>query len=158
MGQHITLFWPARVKISDDVVAFGRGLGVLVREGASVGYRKIRAGHLQDNYADLGVASGNFSRRKITRGNVVVVPETERYRLPLGEKLPHLGREDTEMSAGIGGGFRPRVAGQDVQHPHAEGTVLVLLTPDSGWQVHQRSERAVGAAKCPNSDMLFGVH
>ena len=57
-------------------------------------------------------------------------------------------------SAAVSG---PGVAGENVQHAHAEFAVLILLAPDARGSVHQRSERAVGAAERPDARELFGI-
>ena len=76
---------------------------------------------------------------------------------PRGKELPDLRREDAEVRARVGGGFRPRVSGEDVQHARAELAVLVLLAPDARRQVHQRRERAVRAAPRPHAGELLRI-
>ena len=57
-------------------------------------------------------------------------------------------------SAAVSG---PECAGEDVQHARAELAVLVLLAPDARRQIHQRRERAVGAAERPDAGELVGI-
>ena len=67
-----------------------------------------------------------------------------------GAKMPKCVR----ASAAVSG---PECAGEDVQHAGAELAVLVLLAPDARRQIHQRRERAVGAAPRPDAGELVGI-
>ena len=106
---------------------------------------------------DLGIARGDFGGGKIAGRDVVVIPEIQVNGLAAREQLPHLRRENAEVRAAVGGGFRPRVSRENVQHAHAEFAVLILLAPDAGRRVHQRSERAIGAAQRPDAGELFRI-
>ena len=147
----------ARREVADDVEALGGGPQVGVGERAAIGHREIRPRHFDDDDADLLFARGDLGGGEVAGGHVVVVPEAQVDDLAAREQLPHLRREDAEVRARVGGGLGTRVPGQDVQHARAELAVLVLLAPDARRQIHQRRERAVGAAERPDAGELVGV-
>ncbi len=93
----------------------------------------------------------------VARRHVVVVPEAQVDDLVPREQLPHLRREDAEVRARVGGRLGSGMAGQDVQHARPELAVLILLAPDARRQIHQRRERAVGAAERPHARELVGI-
>ena len=93
--------------------------------------------------ADLGFARSDLGGGEVAGRHVVVVPEVQVHHLAAREELPDLRREDAEVRAAIGGGLRPGVPDEDVQHTHTELAVLALLTPHARRRVHQRRERAV---------------
>src|SRR5262249_42520566 len=98
------------------------------------------------NNAHLGLSGGNLRRRKIAWSNVVIIPEAEMNRLATRKELPHLRREDTKVRTRIRGGLRSRMPRENMQHPHTEPTVLILLTPDARWQVHEGGKGTIGTA------------
>ena len=115
-----------------------------------------RATSMTDD-ADLGIARGDFGRGEIARRHVVVIPEIQMNGLAAREQLPDLRREDAEMGAPVGRRFRTGMPGQNVQHAHAELAVLILLAPDARRRVHQRRERAIGAAQRPDAGELLRI-
>ena len=147
----------ARREIANDVQPFGRGFEIGIGELAAIGHGRIRARHFNADDADLRIARGNLRGGEIARGHVVVVPEIQVNRLAAREQLPHLRGEDAEVRAPVGRGLRPGMAGQNVQHAHAEFAVLILLAPDARGRIHQRREGAVGAAQRPDAGELFGI-
>ena len=148
----------AQREVADDVKALGGGLDVGVGELRTIRHGVIRAGHFDDDDADLGITGRDFGRREIASGDVVIVPEVQVNDLAARQHAPDLGGEDAEMGTAVGGGFRARMAGQDVQHAGAERAVLVLLAPHARRRVHQRREGAIGARQRPDARELLGVH
>ena len=151
LGEHVAVPRPAGGEVAQHVEPLGRGPQIGVGEGRAVGHRQVGPRHLEHDHAHLRVAGRDLRRREVARRHVVVVPETEGDDLPAGEQLPHLRREDAEMGARIGRRLRPRVPGENVEHPDPERAVLVLLAPDARGQVHERRERAVAAAEGPDA-------
>ena len=141
-------------EVADDVEALGGGTQVGVGERAAVGHAEVGARHLDDDDAHLLLARGDLGGGEVAGRHVVVVPEAQVDDLVAREQLPHLRREDAEVRARVGGGLGAGVPGQDVQDARAELAVLVLLAPDARRQVHQRRERAVGAAERPHAGEL----
>src|SRR6202043_2139454 len=127
----------------------GGGLEIRIRELAAIGDGKVRPGDLDRDDPHLLVARGNLGRGKVSRCDVVVVPEAQIDDLPSWKQLPHLRREDAEMSARIGGGLGTGMSRQDVEDAGAKPAVLILLAPDARREVHQRRERPVRTAECP---------
>src|SRR5262249_30670857 len=118
---------------------------------------KIGPGHFEDNKAHVWIAGSNRRGGKIAWGDIVIIPEAEMDRLATRKELPHLGGKNAKVGAGIGGGLRSRMSGQNVQHTHAEPAVLALLTPHPRRGVHQRREGAIGAAQGPDPGELGRV-
>ncbi len=145
-------------EIANHVKAFGGGFEIGIGELGAVGHRKIGARHFDGNDADLGIARGNFGGGKISGRDVVVIPEIQVNGLAAREEFPHLRGEDAEVRAAVGGGLGTRMSRENMQHAHAEFAVLILLAPDARGSVHQRSERAIGAAERPNARELLGIH
>ena len=138
-------------EIPNHVKAFRRRLYVGVCERRAVGDGEVGARHFQDDDADFRVARRYFGGGEVAGGDVVVVPETERYRLPAREELPHLRREDAEVRPRVRRRLRSGVSRQNVQDARPERAVLILLAPDARGQVHERRERAVSAAERPHA-------
>ncbi len=157
LGNDVAVSWLPRREVADDVETLGGGPQIGVGERVPVGHAEVRACHLDDDDANLLLARGDLGGGEVAGGHVVVVPEAQGDDLITREQLPHLGSEDPEVRARVGGGLRAGVPGEDVQDPGAKSTVLVLLAPDAGGQVHQRREGAVGAAERPHSCKLVGV-
>lgn len=61
------------------------------------------------------------------------------------------------MRARIGRSLGTGVARKNVQHARAKFTVLVLLTPHTGRQIHQWSECAIGPAEGPHAREFVGI-
>src|SRR5262249_10708383 len=144
-------------KIANDIQSFGSGFEVGVSKGVAVCHRKIGPGHFEDNDAYFWIASSNRRGGKIAWGNIVIIPETEVDRLATRKELPHLGCKNAKVGAGIRGGLRSRMPGQNVQDTHAETTILALLAPHPRRGVHQWCEGAIGAAQGPDPGELRRV-
>src|SRR5205085_362634 len=104
--------------------------------------------------ADLLLAGRNLGGGEVAWRDVVVVPEGEVDDMPPREELPDLRREDAEVRARAGRGFRTGMRREDVQHAGLEPAVLILLAPDARRQIHQRRERAIRAADGPHAREL----
>ena len=157
LADDIAMARLARREVADDIEALGRGLDVLVGELAAVGHRIVGTRHLDDDDADLGIARRDFGGGEIAGRHIVIVPEIQVDDLAARKQPPHLGGEDAEMGAPVGRRFRPGMAGQDMQHAHAEAAVLVLLAPDARRRVHQRREGAIGARQRPDAREFLGI-
>ena len=75
--------------------------GSPVALGFHVGHWEVGPSYLEDDYPNLRVSCGDSDGCEISWCHVVVVPDAQVYNLIPWEKLPDLGREYPEMSAGI---------------------------------------------------------
>ena len=157
LDNHVTVFGLIRAKVADNVQPFGSRFEVFIGKRISVRYRKIRARNFNDYHTNLGVVRRNFGRGKVSGGNIVVIPKTHMNRLSARKQFPNLRGKDAKMRASVGGGFRPRMTGENVQDAHTETAVLTLLAPYSSRKIHQRREGAVRAAQCPNAREFLRV-
>ena len=146
-----------RGKIANDIQAFGCRFEIGIGKRAAVCYREIRPGDFEDNNAHLGISGSNLGRGEIAGGDIVVIPKTEMNHLPARKEFPHLRSKNAEVRAGIRGSLRPRMAGQNMQDAHPEATVLLLLAPHPGRQVHQRGKGTIRTAQDPDPGEFFRV-
>src|SRR4051812_2865994 len=92
-------------EIANDVQTLCRSSDIFVGEAAAIRNRSVRPRDFNNDDADLLISCRNLGRRKISRRDVVVIPEAEIDHLAAWEQLPHLRRENSKVRSRIGGRF-----------------------------------------------------